>query len=432
MLGANPNPRLTIADETLREVARDMGREAHFGPAEVAVFFGEPGRTVPDPYFGGRGPARTGCTFCGACMTGCRAGAKNTLDKNYLHLAEGLGAEIRPATEVRAVRPHPEGGYLVEVVRGRSVLRRRRQTLRARNVIFAGGVLGTLSLLLKMKADPAGLPALSPRLGELVRTNSEALIGVTTARRDLDLSQGIAISSILHTDAHSHLEPVRYGRGSGFFRLLTAPHAPGPTALARLVSLARSFARRPLAWLRAAVVPDWARFTQILLYMRTLDGALAVRWKRRLLGGGLATELDPGAQAPQAFMPEATELAERYAAKLNAVPVNLLTETLLGVPSTAHILGGCCMGRTAEEGVIDPQHRVFGYPGLYVVDGSAVSANPGVNPSLTITALAERAMSFIAAAAEHDRPTHDIRARSTIPDRPAPELRPSSPLTLVE
>jgi cholesterol oxidase len=399
MLGATVSPRRSVSDDVLYEIATEIGRPEGVAPTDVAVFFGEPGRSVPDPYFGGEGPPRTGCTFCGGCMTGCRVGAKNTLDRNYLFLAERRGAVVRADTEVTAVRPRPGGGYVVEYAEHTGWLRpRRRGRLSARNVVLAGGVLGTVALLLAMREDPDGLPRLSPRLGDFVRTNSESLIGVVSNRRDVDLSRGIAIGSILHTDEHSHLEPVRYGAGSGFFRLLIAPHAPGRTVWARLARLFGSFLRSPRRWIRALAVPDFARFTQILLYMRSLEGCLALRRRRsvlRLGGRAMTSALPPGVEPPRAFIPEATALAERFAEKLGGVPVNLITETLAGVPSTAHVLGGCCMGRGPEEGVIDHRHRVFGYEGLYVVDGSAISANPGVNPSLTITALAERAMSFI-------------------------------------
>lgn len=391
MLGATENPHLGPADEALREIGRDLGREDGFRPVRVAVFFGEPGKTVADPYFGGEGPPRTGCTLCGGCMIGCRHGAKNTLDRNYLWLAERRGLRVEPDTEVTWVRPRPQGGFEVEARQGRSRLRRRRVRFAARNVIFAGGVLGTVPLLLKLRASPDGLPRLSPRVGDRVRTNSEALIGVTTFRKDLDLSRGIAITSILHTDAHSHLEPVRYPAGSGFFRILMAPLVAGESAPVRVARTLAALARRPLRYLRAYLVHDWARSTVILLFMRTLEGTLRLRLRA---GGRLASAL-AGGPAPTASMPEAADLARRMAEKIDGVEGTLATETLLGTPTTAHILGGACMGATGDEGVIDARHRVFGYDGLYVVDGSAVSANPGVNPALTITALAERAMSFV-------------------------------------
>lgn len=396
MLGATENPRVTPGDRILKEIAHDIGRESGFRPTEVAVFFGEPGKEVPDPYFGGEGPPRTGCIHCGACMTGCRVGSKNTLDRNYLYLAERRGATVRAETEVSAVRPKRGGGYVVET-RG-SFDATRSERYEAANVVFAGGVLGTIPLLLTMREDPEGLPALSPRLGELVRTNSEALFAVSAPDSTENFTEGVAITSILHTDEHSHIEPVRYGAGSSFFRTLTLPHSPGKTALGRLLSAVGAFAKKPRQWLSVYTTRHLSESTQILLYMRTLEGSLRLRLGRSAFTGfrrGLVTELAPGTKAPSAFMPEATDLARRFADKAGGVAATLATETLLGIPTTAHILGGACMGRDAREGVIDHRHRVFGYDGLFVVDGAAVSANPGVNPSLTITALAERAMSLI-------------------------------------
>jgi cholesterol oxidase len=396
MLGSATNPRDNTGDRALHKIARDIGRDGHHRPTDVAVYFGAPGRTVPDPYFGGEGPDRTGCTFCGACMTGCRVGAKNTLDRNYLYLAEKRGAEVLAETEVLAVRPRQAGGYVVEVKDTFGGWGTKR-ALRAARVVFAGGVMGTVPLLLRMREDPEGLPKLSPRVGDFVRTNSEALIGVVAPDRG-DLSEGVAITSILDTDDHSHVEPCRYASGSGFFRLLALPHVSGPTAGVRLARAIRALVRNPRLWIRALTVSDFARRSQILLYMRTLEATLSMRLGRGLRTGfarDLVTRLDDPSQAPTPFMPEATDIAERFAKEIGGVPMSLLTETVLGTPSTAHILGGACMGAGAEEGVIDREHRVFGYEGLSVIDGSCVSANPGVNPSLTITALAERAMARV-------------------------------------
>lgn len=398
MLGATVNPLSTFPDKVLQEVGAEMGR-GDFQPTTVAVYFGEPGVTVKDPYFDGEGPDRTGCNACGGCMTGCRFNAKNTLDKNYLHLAERRGLTLHADTEVTWVRPLPEGGYEVEALRGARRFFRQKLRFTAKHVVFAGGVLGTLDLLLKLKAHPDGLPRLSDRLGDGVRTNSEALVGVVSGRKEPDLSKGIAIGSILHTDDRSHLEPVRYSEGSGFFRLLMAPQVPGATMLARLAKLVGILAAHPLRFLKAWFVPDFAKRTMILLYMRTLEGHLRMK-RGKLTGLGTALQAGP---APTANMPEAFDLAKRVADKMDGYPMTMVSETLMGIPTTAHILGGCCMGDSAGTGVIDHRHRVFGYDGLYVVDGSAISANPGVNPSLTITALAERAMSFIPAAKELPR-----------------------------
>jgi cholesterol oxidase len=394
MLGSTPNPRVTRGDEILRDIAEEMGRAEHFHPTEVAVFFGEPGKKVADPYFDGRGPDRVGCTHCGACMTGCRVGAKNTLDMNYLHLAERMGVKIRAETEVESVRPQGDG-YALEL---RGSFSDERETITTKRVVFAGGVMGTVPLLLRMQADDSCLPRLSARLGQYVRTNSEALFACVSPNPDDDYSKGVAITSILHTDEHSHIEPVRYAEGSGFFRLMALPHMPGSNALSRIAGALGTMISNPLTWARALGVRDFARQSQILLYMRTLEGTLTLAMGRSVFTAwrqGLVSKLDGDSPAPAAFMKEATELARRFAAKMGGVPVSMLTETILGVPTTAHILGGCSMGDSADTGVIDHRHRLFGYDGLYVIDGSAMSANPGVNPSLTITALAERAMSFI-------------------------------------
>lgn len=396
MLGAVANPNLTVVDEVMQQVGQDIGRPEGFQRTNVAVYFGESGKTVPDPYFGGKGPERTGCNFCGGCMLGCRFGAKNTLDKNYLHLAEQDGLVVETDTTVQMVRKRDGGGYRVEAVQSGQ-----KKAYTARNVVFSGGVLGTVDLMLRCQEDAEGLPLLSQRLGHSVRTNSEALIGVTSERRDQDFSRGIAIGSILHTDEHSHIEPVRYSAGSGFWRMLAAPHVAGATTPQRLANALGVAARHPLKLLKAMAVPDYAKYTIILLYMRTLEGSIRLKLGRGVGTGfarGLTSELGEG-PAPTAFMPEATELAHRVASKINGYPQSILTETLMGIPTTAHILGGACMGGGADDGVIDSRHRVFGYDGLYVIDGASVSANPGVNPSLTITALAERAMGAIPARA---------------------------------
>lgn len=386
MLGATQVPPHAkgLTDGVLEEIAAEMGRSEHYGPSDVAIYFGEAGRRAPDPYFDGEGPARTGCTVCGSCMTGCRVGAKNTLDRNYLYLAEKRGAVVHPETEVTSVRPVP-GGYEVQARTSTGT-----RTFLAERVVLAGGVLGTVDLLLKLAGDE--LPALSPRVGDQVRTNSETLIGVVTDGSK-DLSRGVAIGSILHTDAHSHLEPVRYGPGSGLFRLLVLPHAPGANLFKRLASSVRTAAAHPRRFMRALTVRDWARATSILLYMRATEGTL--RFVRSRFG--MQTTLSAG-EPPTAAIPEASELAERFATHLDGFVMSMFTETLASIPTTAHILGGACIGATAQDGVIGPDHQVHNYPGLYVCDGAAVSANPGVNPSLTITAMTERAMAGVPSA----------------------------------
>lgn len=398
MLGRVENQVFRDPERLLWELARRLGREGDYRPTQVGVYFGQPEVTVPDPYFGGEGPERTGCRACGGCMLGCRYGSKNTLDKNYLWLAERRGLTLEADCEVTWVRPAGLEGYHVEALQGEGFpWTRSRRHYRARNVIFSGGCMGTLPLLLKLKDSPEGLPRLSERLGSRVRTNSEALIGVTTRRPDLDMSKGVAIGAILQTDEHSHLEPVRYPEGSDFFRLLASPHVEERTLGQRLSNLLATLLRHPGAAWRAWTTPHFARSSAILLYMRSLEGHLRFRRGRHLLTGfapGLVSSLEEG-PPPVSSIPEASELARGFAEVADGFPQSLIMETLLNIPTTAHVLGGCCMGAHPGEGVIDTRHRVFGYPGLYVVDGSAVSANLGVNPALTITALAERAMSWI-------------------------------------
>jgi cholesterol oxidase len=397
MLGATQVPFLTAPDRLLREIATQRGQADAFESTQVSVHFSQPGETVPDPFFEGHGPARTGCIKCGACMTGCRHGAKNSLDKNYLYLARKLGLTLEANCEVVDVRPLEPGdgsaGYEITAKVGTGLLGafRRRLKFKAKQVIFAGGVLGTVDLLLKLRER--SLPRLSERVGQQIRTNSESLIGVVTEHRDQDLSKGVAIGSIYQTDEHSHLEVVRYGEGSGFFRLLMAPHVGGqaPGVVKLLQGVGRAL-RSPLHFLKSYFVPDWAKYTIILLYMRSVDGTL--RFRRKGVLGHMGSDLEQG-EKPSASIAEATELAGIVAEKTQGFAGSIMTETALNIPTTAHILGGACMGWDASEGVIDADHRVFGYQGMFVIDGSAISANPGVNPSLTITALAERAMSKI-------------------------------------
>ena len=402
MLGTARNPRLETGDLALKKLAKELGKEDRFQPTEVAVFFGEPEKTVPDPYFGGQGPEREGCRFCGGCMTGCRYNAKNSLDKNYLYLAEKNGAVVQAESEVYDVRPlgAPDGsdGYRV-FWRQSTRYFKRKGAFTCKGVVFAGGVLGTVPLLLKLKKK--SLPNLSDRIGYRVRTNSESLLGVTTTDKSVSFSNGIAIGSILQVDRFSSVEPVRYASGSGFWRILMSPMVSGSNAVVRLLRVLQEIVRHPIAFLKTYFVDDWARRTQILLFMQTLESTL--RFSRGLLG--MKSTVDQG-KAPTAFIPEAQDIARRFARIAGGRTTALLTETLLGIPTTAHILGGAVMGKNAQEGVIDKDNHVFGYRNMLVCDGSMISANPGVNPSLTITALTERAMSKI--PAKKEKLTKDI------------------------
>ncbi len=394
MLGAAQNPRLFEGDLALKKLAEEIGMAEHFQPADVSVYFGEPGQTAPDPYFGGKGPARTGCIFCGGCMTGCRHDAKNSLDKNYLHLAQQLGVEILAEKEVCDVTPlgSPDGsdGYTVSF-RSSTAFFKKKNSVTTKGVVFAGGVLGTVPLLLKLRST--SLPALSERVGFDVRTNNESLIPVTHTSGSKDLSEGVAIGSILHTDSDSHLEPVRYSKGSGFWRWLLVPMVHGDSTFGRLLKMVGRILRQPLAFGKVFFVKDWAKSTSVLLFMQHLDSTLRFSLSRF---GFMTTTVEKGNKAPSAFIPRAGELAEKYSRLIDGKPTVLFLEPLAGIPSTAHILGGAVMGDSPETGVIDKNNRVFGYKNMLVCDGSMISANPGVNPSLSITAIAERAMSLVA------------------------------------
>ncbi len=391
MLGATENPQLFDADRALEHVASDYGNSADFTPTRVAIYFGEPEKEVPDPYFGGRGPARKGCTFCGACMTGCRYDAKNTLDKNYLYLAGRQGAQVLPRKKVVRIEDLGQSagtnGYSITYTTSTGLFRRR-FTLTAGGVVLSGGVLGTVRLLLDMK--PRHLRSLSDQVGNYIRTNNESLVLVHSGRKEKDFSQGVAIGSIFPPDEDTHAEAVRYGSGSGFWKTMGVPMTAGGSFLRRLFSLAGQFITRPGAWLRIYLSRNFARESFILLIMQHLESTL--RFKRGF--GRMRSVLSTG-KAPSAFMPVAGQLARATAERVKGTPFVMVTEALTATPTTAHILGGCVIGRTREEGVIDSDHRVFGYNNLYVCDGSAVSSNPGVNPALTITAMTERAMSKI-------------------------------------
>jgi cholesterol oxidase len=395
MLGVTLYPRETVADRAMQVVAGKMGVGDSFHLAPVGVFLGEPGRTVPDPYFGGAGPQRTGCLHCGSCMTGCRHGAKNTLVKNYLYLAERAGAEVYPLTTVTAVRPASASGYSIDTVHSGGLLRKRRRTFEADDVIFAAGALGTQRLLHRMREN-AQLPRLSARLGALTRTNSEAILGASVPSRDarrrrLDVTDGVAITSSFHPDARTHIEPVRYGKRSNAMGLLqTMLTDGGPHRPLRWLA---TMVRHPAMTARVASVRRWSERTVIALVMQSLDNSLTLRRRRSWYGRRRLTAT-PGHGAPNpSWIPAGNEAVRLLAEELHGIPGGAITEAF-NRPVTAHILGGAVIGASPEQGVIDAYHRVYGHAGLHVVDGAAVSANLGVNPALTITAQAERAMSF--------------------------------------
>jgi cholesterol oxidase len=390
MLGVTRNPALMEGEQVLRRVAERMGVEQTYHPTEVGVFFGEPNVTVRDPYFGGAGPDRSGCVLCGGCMVGCRYGAKNTLDQNYLYFAEQWGARI--FAETRATRITPlDGGYRVETRSTTAWLRRRGPVLNARKVIVAAGVLGTVELLFKNRDVYRTLPRVSERLGDFVRTNGESLLGATSFDRHRELSRGIAIGAAFHPDSLTKVEGVRYPSGSGAMRLLGVPLTPNGGALTRPLKMLWRVARRLPRMLRLWAVRDWARRTLILLVMQSVDQHLRLRLGRSALRRALFGLEGAATDKPvPSYLPVAQRAAEILAHEIDGEPQNVISEVLLRTPATAHILGGCCIGASPELGVIDARHEVFGHPGLYVCDGSVIPGNLAVNPSLTITAMAER------------------------------------------
>ncbi|NNF34356.1 MAG: GMC family oxidoreductase [Saprospiraceae bacterium] len=392
MLGAEKNPVLFDGDKALKQVAQKMNIENQFDTPYVSVYFGKPNVTSPDPYFDGEGPERKGCNFCGACMTGCPNNSKNTLDKNYLYLAQKKGATILAENEVHDIRPVEEGigsaGYEVHIESSTKIFKKK-QKIKTKGVVLSGGVLGTIKLLLKLKKK--SLPGISNRLGYDIRTNNETLVSVTTLKKDLNMSKGVAIGSILHTDENSHLEIVRYSEGSNAWKLSHLPYVLAGNPLSRMVKIIWKFMTAPLEYFKIYFINGWARKTAVLLFMQTLDSTLSFR---RNVFGGMSSIVSMG-KKPSSVIPESVKLTSMYAEEVEGKAMSFVGETLMGIPSTAHILGGAVMGKDKTQGVIDKDNKVFGYDNMYVIDGSMISANPGVNPSLSITAIAEFAMSKI-------------------------------------
>lgn len=391
MLGATPHPYMSRGDKIMQTIAKDLGGDVTFEKTNVSVYFGKIGETVPDPYFGGKGPERTGCNLCGGCMLGCRYNSKNTLDKNYLHLAQLSGAQIMAEKEVYDVIPLSENGGDGYEVRFRDSLSffSNKSSLKAKGVIFAGGVLGTMGLLLRLKDKR--LPKLSPTLGAGVRTNSESLIGVTTFDRNKSFSEGIAIGSVVKLDENRALEPVKYSEGAGFWRIFMAPMVAGGSFWNRLYQMMADLIRHPVKNFKIFTVDDWSKRTQILLYMENIDSTLKMAYSKL---GFIKTAMESG-NAPTAFNPVAQTMAKKVEGIINGKAMVMSAESLLGIPTTAHILGGACMGIDDRSGVIDKDNHVFNYQNMLICDGSMISANIGVNPSLTITAMTERAMTKI-------------------------------------
>jgi cholesterol oxidase len=411
MLGVDDYEGEGPADRLLKELGEELGVRDTYRTTRVGVFFGEAGRTVPDPYFGGEGPERAGCIRCGACMVGCRFNAKNTLPKNYLYFAERLGVQVQPERTVVDVRPlgAPDGseGYAVTSERSGAWVRKERRTETARGVVLAAGPLGTNRLLQHCRRS-GSLPRVSERVGYVVRTNSEAVGAVTTKDDRYDFTKSIAITSSIYPDDHTHIENVTYGRGADSMSFLFWVITGDGSRLTRPLKALGNALRHP-GWLLRSTWPlRWSRRTVILLTMQTLDNVMRLEPRRKLLRRGvrLQTREDPERPNPR-FIRVHNWALERAAEKLDGVPQSGTTEALMNVPITAHILGGAVIGTDTSQGVIDSSHHVFGYENLLVCDGSAVPANVGVNPSLTITAMTERAMSLVPdRAGSGDQPRH--------------------------
>jgi cholesterol oxidase len=403
MLGVVKNPTFTDADRIVKEVADDMGVGDTFVATPVGVFFGPdgtktPGKTVPDPYFGGAGPARTGCIECGSCMTGCRYGAKNTLVKNYLGLAEKAGAEVIPMTTVTGFAQRSDGLWDVRTARTGGWLRRKRRKITATHVVLAAGTFGTQKLLFKMR-DKGKLPKLSDKLGVLTRTNSESIVGAGRfeVSPDLDLTHGVAITSSIHPTSDTHIEPVRYGKGSNAMgmlqTLMTDGAGPQGTDVPRWRQFFRNTRKDPRGTLRMLNVRQWSERTVIALVMQHLDNSITTFTERTMFGFRRMTSKQGHGEPNPTWIPVGNQVTRRIAKKIDGVAGGTWGE-LFNIPLTAHFLGGAVIGDSPEHGVIDPYQRVYGYPTLSVMDGAAITANLGVNPSLSITAQAERAASL--------------------------------------
>ena len=436
MLGVVKNPTFTDADRIMKEVAEEMGVGDTFTPTPVGVFFGvggekTPGKTVPDPYFGGVGPARTGCIECGECMTGCRHGAKNTLVKNYLGLAERAGAQVFPMTTVTGFAQRPDGVWEIKTVRTGRVARKNPRTFTANQVILAAGTWGTQKLLFKMR-DTGTLPKLSDKLGVLTRTNSESIVGAgrLEARPDLDLTHGVAITSSIHPSADTHVEPCRYGKGSNAMGLLQTlmTDGPGPEGsdVPRWKQLLTNAGEDPKGMIRMLSPRRWSERTMISLVMQHLDNSITTYTKKGAFGRRRMTSKQGHGEPNPTWIPVGNKVTRRVAEKIDGVAGGTWGE-LFNIPLTAHFLGGAAISDKPENGVIDPYQRVYNYPTLHVMDGASVSANLGVNPSLSITAQAERATSLWPNKGEED-----LRPAQGQPYRRLTPIAPKNPVVPTE
>jgi len=395
MLGRTTNPHHGKMDDWLKETARALGVLESYGPVPQGIYFDRAGEEGGDPYFDGKGPKRTGCIQCGECLTGCAYNAKNSLDKNYLYLAEKLGAEMLPEHRVRLIRP-VDGGYEVETEHPFRKAEKAKR-FRASKVFVAAGVLGSVELLLRCRDQHRTLPKLSARLGELVRTNSEAIVGILSPDPALDLTHGTAISSHFHADERTHITQNRFPRGYEFMRFYMGPMVDDANPLRRSLKTLAQLALSPRVFLRSFFARNWHRRISVLTVMQSDDQRFSLRLGGFVRGlGRRRLRSESGAtQKAQAYIAEANRAGRAFAHASGGAPLNVLLESAFNLSITAHILGGCAMGSSAEEGVVDLRNEVFSYPNLFVVDGSAIPANVGVNPSLTITALAERCMTMI-------------------------------------
>ena len=399
MLGAARNPKLWKADDLLKQMAEERGMGHTFRATDVGAYFGESGVTVADPFFGGDGPERAGCQHCGGCMVGCRHNAKNTLPKNYLYFAEKNGAQVKAEVEVTNIKPSSINGSRYEITYHDSTkLFKQKQTVHAKNIIFSAGVMGTIKLLLNLRDVKGSLPNLSRRLGHMVRTNSEALLGSVARNSDINYSEGVSISSIYNHDEITRIEPVRYPDGSSLMRFLAGPLIDTDVSVPiRLLKFFWWALTHPLDFLKSLFLSGWAHNVTILLVMQHADNRMRFRTGRSvftLFRTGMVADEEPGYKI-NAQVEGSHELTREFAKRTNGIALGSIGENLLGLPTTAHILGGAPIGKNADEGVVNENFEVHNYDGMYIIDGSIMPANPGVNPSLTITALAEYAMSKI-------------------------------------
>lgn len=429
MLGVVQNPSMTPADVAMKAVADEMGVGDTFKLTPVGVFFGPgSGQQVADPFFGGVGPDRTGCTECGECMTGCRHNAKNTLVKNYLALAEKAGAQIMPLTTVRGIR-RVKGTWQVDVEQSGSWLGKGRRTITADQVVMAAGAFNTQKLLLRMR-DTGHLPKLAPALGKLARTNSESLLGavanVPPSKGGEDFTKGVAITSSFFPEKYTHIEPVRYGKGSNAMGLLGTVLTDAEPGVPRWKTWVAAVKSDPLEAAKSLNVHGWSQRAVIALVMQTLDNSVTVSGTKGLLGRWKMTSRPGDGDPVPSWIPSANKAVRILANKINGTPMGNMGD-VIGASMTAHFVGGCAIGDSPQTGVVDPYHRAYGYDSLHVVDGSAITANLGVNPSLTITAQAERAIAMWPNKGEQDpRPPLEQPYQQVIPVAPRQPVVPTS------